>query len=119
MPPGMSMPPGMGGPMLGSAPPMMMQKPPGTMPNMPGMMPPGMRPSTPAQQTGDKTAKQPSANQTDDNLVEVTIYAISTLYRRPDPPKNAEQAPAPANPPANQPAGKQSATPPPPVGDKR
>jgi hypothetical protein len=128
---GMSMPPGMGGPMMGSAPPMM-QKPPSMMPNMPGMMPPGMRPPTPAQQPGDKTAQQPSANQTDDNLVEVTIYAIATLYRRPDPLKTPEQAagpaapmipagspPPPANPPAKQPAGNQPATPPPPVGDKR
>ena len=134
---GMGMPSGMTGPMLSSPPPTM-QLPAG-MGNMPGMMPPGVRPGV-NPPTGNQTVRPSAANQTDDNLVEVTIYGIATLYRRPDLPKTTEQPAAPAapmtpggptpaidpkptppplNPPANPPTGQQPAVPPPPVGDKR
>jgi hypothetical protein len=36
-------------------------------------------------------AKQSAANSPDDNLVELTVYGIATLYRAPDAPQSTEQ----------------------------
>jgi hypothetical protein len=88
---------GMPGGMMGGPPPMMMP--------MPGMdrnrfrptMAPGMRPSFP-QAPGEKGTSQTAQNQQDDNLVEITLYGIATLYRRPDPPKTTEQPGQPGQP---------------------
>jgi hypothetical protein len=115
-----SMPmPGMSGPMMSSAPPMMMQGPP---PGVPGTMNPGGRPNPDAPQaTGAKKEKSSVANQTDDNLVEVTIYGIAVLYRRPDSLKKTDQPAAPGVPPAKPVGGQpvKPTTPPPAGGDKR
>ncbi len=107
---GMGMPPS---PMMNNPPPTMM-RPPGTGmgPMMPGMMAdqprPGdtrVSPGPPSPATKDKEGKPSAANQTDDNLVDVTIYGIATLYRRPDPPKTTDQpAAAPVTPPTQTPA---------------
>jgi hypothetical protein len=43
--------------------------------------------------TGMTDSGQAAINQQDDNLVELTIYGIATLYRFPDKPKPAEQSP--------------------------
>ncbi len=116
---GSKMPPTMGSgmmpPMMGSgdgAPPMMsgsMRPPPGMMGSgnntmmmmmssmkgnrgnaPPGMMPPtggGDRNRNLKLDADKKTAQIPE----DDNLVEMTVYGIATLYRRPDPPKTDGQ----------------------------
>jgi hypothetical protein len=65
----------------------------GMKPSMPGIVTPtGMPPRGtfgPTQPPGDSKNK-PAANQADDNLVEMTVYAIATLYRRPDPTTNPQ-----------------------------
>jgi hypothetical protein len=113
----MPSPGGMYGPMMGMPPPTM-TRPGGRMgPGMPGPMPnPGMRP-TPPQQPGENKEKPSASNLSDDNVVQVTIYGIAALYRRPDPPKKSDQpaaapaapvapkAPPPTTAPAGQPTG--------------
>ena len=55
-----------------------------------GMMP-GMMQGGP-----NSTTKAPQERE-DENLVEMTVYGIATLYRRLDPPKTeAQPTPAPA-----------------------
>jgi len=74
------------------------------MPGMPGMMgspkpftppnimtPSGMPTRGPMGgplPTGD--TKDKKAVQGDENLVEMTVYGVATLYRRPDPPKTTD-----------------------------
>lgn len=55
----------------------------------PGGRPKGM-PQVPGY--GDTGTSQTAQDQHDDNLVDLTIYGIATLYRHPDAPANAEQA---------------------------
>lgn len=132
-PPGM---PGMGGsgptargpmtgmgPMMGNAPPIMQRPPPGVMGGRPPGFPtaPNMRPGEVSSTNAGKGEKASAANQTDDNLVDVTIYGIAVLYRRPDAPKSTEQPAAgpgtPVTPSASQPT--KPVTPPPAGGSKR
>jgi hypothetical protein len=114
------MPPMMGGampPMMGAgAPPMMsgsMRPPPGMMGsgNSTMMMMSSMKGSRggygrpdmmPPSGTVDRTNRQIRETEPDkktvqipeeDNLVEMVVYGIATLYRRPDPPKTEEQQP--------------------------
>lgn len=82
----MSGPSMMGSPQGGSG---KMGMPPIAYPGMrPGAFPPG----------GPDGKENPAANQTDDNLIEVTVYGIAVLYRRPDPPKTTEQPAVPGQP---------------------
>ena len=78
----------------------------------PGGMPPRL-PTSAGPSTGDSETKTPG-NQNDDNLVSMTIYGISTLYRRPDPPKSDSQAAQPGQPNPAAPV-----TPPAPGGARR
>jgi hypothetical protein len=114
MPPGMNpnmgsmrMPPGMNPNMSSMRPPpgMSNMRPPG-MGNMALMMPgrPGSAPAivsptgmprmpagnAPPAGAGSDPKKAPQ-NENDENLVQVTIYGIASLYRYPDPPKTDEQ----------------------------
>jgi hypothetical protein len=100
MPPGMR-PPGMGGNNM----PMMMMpgqpgKGPGASPRI--VMPTGGMPRPPmgnVPPTADSNdPKKAPQSQDDENLVDITIYGIATLYRHPDPPKTDEQAGQPAQP---------------------
>ncbi len=137
---------GMLNPMMG-APPMMM--PSRGRDGKGGMgpsaaLPAGMRGGLMQPGGGSGDTKTAAANRPDDNLVEVTVYGIATLYRRPDapavatttgqpaplgqpssdpppPPAGAATTPSqPPAPPAGQPADKaDKTTPPPPPSDKR
>lgn len=99
----------MPGGMMGGPPPMM------SMPPMPGKGKGAFRPAMPSgmlmpglpQTSGKDGGKSAAQDQYDDNLVDVTIYGIATLYRRPDPPKAEEQADQLGQP----------AVPPPPAGN--
>lgn len=82
--------------------------------------------STPYTSGGGNT-KQALQTPQDDNLVEITLYGIATLYRRPDPPRPTEQPGQPGQP--GQPAApsgqaqpgrpaSQPAAPPSPAGNK-
>ena len=128
VPPGMPAPPGMGGPgslggssgmrmpgqMMGAPPPMM---PPGMGgPGGRGKFRPTMSPGSPRggfpRPPGSSDANQTVQIPQDDNLVEITIYSIATLYRRPDPPKTAEQSDQPGRPGRRTPPSGQQPTPP-------
>ena len=61
-------------------------------------MPPGMIPG------GPSNANKVAQEREDENLVEMTVYGIATLYRRPDQPKTEGQPGQPAQ-PAPAPAG--------------
>jgi hypothetical protein len=54
--------------------------------------------------------KQAAQNQQDDNLVELTVYGIATLYRFPDQPKPTEQPNGQSATPASEPAPQQPGT---------
>lgn len=86
-----------------------------------GGMPGGNYPTMPGGAMSDKSTSTPQ----DDNLVQLTIYGIATLYRAPDAPQTTGQPGQPGMPPtptAPQPAagtpaapqaGQQTASPPP------
>lgn len=57
-------------------------------------MPTGPVPTT---ATGTDSKRQ-DGNQVDDSLVEVTIYGIAALYRKPDPPKTTQNPGTPGMP---------------------
>jgi hypothetical protein len=158
MPPGMMG--GAGRPMTGGAgrPPMMMGPGSGAMtpPMMTGggKLPPGMsstmgmmmysqrdrrrdklQPSAPGELDSNRTlrtgeSKTAAPSQDEENLVEMTVYGIATLYRRPDPPKTDEQQtgtpgqpaqpgqPAAPTSPAPTPAAPAAPTPTPPAPGK-
>jgi hypothetical protein len=107
------------GQMLGGPPPML-GPPPGAGSGMPGM--PAIA-GLPSMQGRDRVSpigpnadpKQPVAKSPDDNLVEMTIYGVAALYRRPDPPKTTEQS-TPTGP--QQPGGVQPPVVTPPTPDK-
>lgn len=107
------------GSMMGGPPPMMRPPFPGGPGGMNRMgpstaLPPTMRRgdgfSPPAGANGTATA---AANKPDDNLLEVTIYGIATLYRHPDVAKTTDQPSTPGQ-PAPQPNAQPSGAAPPP-----
>ncbi|MGH7173369.1 MAG: hypothetical protein ACRELG_24055 [Gemmataceae bacterium] len=81
-------------------------------------MAPGMRRSGNPQAPNGSDTTETVQNPQDDNLVDITIYGISTLYRRPDPPKTSEQPGRPEQPQPGRPGGQKPAPPTPPVGKK-
>jgi hypothetical protein len=64
---------------------------------------------------GTLDPKQSTSNQQDDNLVELTVYGIATLYRSPDAPQSTEQPGQPGA-PATQTVQQPAATATPPTG---
>ncbi len=64
----------------------------------PGMMTPSVNPMK-SPQVGPSTTSASDTKKTagDDNLVEMTVYGVATLYRHPDPPKTDPSA-APSGP---------------------
>ena len=98
----MMAPPTMGGGSSGGRSMMMMMG--GRMGGMPRPVGPagmGMSGMMPGGITGSPTKVQ---DKEDENLVEMTVYGIATLYRRPDQPKTEGQPGQPAQ-PAPAPAG--------------
>lgn len=71
------------------------------------LLPSGMDRGSLIPRTGG-TTKKSTQGQGDQNLVEMTVYGIATLYRRPDPPKTDGQIAQPGQPsggvPTTQPA---------------
>jgi hypothetical protein len=113
-----------GMPMPGMRPGRSMPMPMPPMMAMPGQgkirpsMAPGMGRGGPMQSPSSSDGKTAAQNQRDDNLVDITIYCIATLYRHPDPPKTTEQPGQPGQPTTppgqqqpGQPAGPQTAPP--------
>jgi len=61
------------------------------------MLPSGMDRGSLIPKTGSDKKKS-AQSQGDQNLVEMTVYGIATLYRRPDPPKTEGQPGQPGAP---------------------
>jgi hypothetical protein len=115
--PGGPMPGGAGGPpgmsRMPGGPQMMMRQPGagGMGPGGPAQQsftyaPGGMRAGGPMATGAGADPKQNENDQQDDNLVELTVYGIATLYRAPDAPQTSEQSGqsgAPTAQPAQQP----------------
>lgn len=77
----------------------------------PGMVPPSGGVDRTRNLKGPEADKKTVQIPEDDTLVELTVYGIATLYRRPDPPKSDEAQPGQAAP--AQPAQPASPTTPP------
>jgi hypothetical protein len=76
----------------------------------PGGMKGGLLPAGTGAGTADP--KQNAQNQQDDNVVELTVYGIATLYRSPDQPKSDQQSGQTGTPTADSTQQPQGATPP-------
>jgi hypothetical protein len=100
MPGGPMMPPGGG--MSGMP---MMYRPGAGGPMPPGIVSPTGGPMGPMGPMGGTDPKKAGATQEEENLLEVTIYGVATLYRKPDPPKTQEPLGQPGATPPVTPAG--------------
>jgi hypothetical protein len=105
---GPPMPGRMGGPPMPGGPGGML-RPPGPMAMAPGgamgkqnynYAPGSVRPGGMTPGPAGADAKQSPTSQQDDNLVELTVYGIATLYRAPDAPQPTEQPGQPGAPAA-------------------